>query len=410
MNFWESIKLSLSALRANKLRAGLTILGIVVGIFSIIVIMTVVTMLQNSIESGVSSLGKNTFQIQKWPAIMTGGPGSRSKYRNRKDITLEEFIKLKEVLTDAKFVAAEQWTFGKVVKFRNKETNPNVQVAGITPEAMKTNDWQVAIGREIRDSDIESGNPVAILGKDVADIIFPNIDPIGNEIRADGKPYRVIGVLESKGQMFGQSRDNFLLTSLTAFQSNYGRRNNSINITVTSYDKIDYNTLIESAIGHMRTIRKNMPGQENDFEIYSNESLLAQINDITKFVKIGAMAISFIALVAAGIGIMNIMLVSVTERTKEIGIRKAIGARKSAILSQFLIEAVVLCIAGGLVGIILGVGIGNLAGSFLSAQAAIPFDWIMIGIILCIIVGVLFGTYPAYKASNLDPIEALRYE
>ena len=160
----------------------------------------------------------------------------------------------------------------------------------------------------------------------------------------------------------------------------------------------------------MRVIRKVPPGSENDFDIFSNESIMGQINNITGGVRIGAMVISIIALIAAGVGIMNIMLVSVTERTREIGIRKAIGARKFSILFQFLIEAVILCITGGFIGIILGVGLGNLAGSFLNAQLAIPYNWVLIGFTLCIFVGIVFGTYPAYKASNLDPIEALRYE
>jgi len=197
---------------------------------------------------------------------------------------------------------------------------------------------------------------------------------------------------------------------ITTFQSMYGKRSRSINITVMSYSKEDYEATIEAAIGYMRTIRKVDAGKENDFDIFSNESLIGQINDITGGVKIGALVVSIIALLAAGVGIMNIMLVSVTERTREIGVRKAIGARKSNILAQFLIEAVTLCILGGFIGIVLGVAIGNLAGGLINAQTAIPYDWVMIGLSLCIMVGVIFGTYPAYKAANLDPIEALRYE
>ncbi len=168
--------------------------------------------------------------------------------------------------------------------------------------------------------------------------------------------------------------------------------------------------VIDAAIGHFRKIRKVEPGEPDDFSIFSNESLITQVNEITDPIKIGALVVSVIALLAAGVGIMNIMLVSVTERTREIGIRKAIGARRNSILIQFLIEAIILCFIGGVVGIIIGIGIGNLAGSFLSAQAAIPVDWVIIGISLCVLVGIIFGTYPAYKAANLDPIEALRYE
>jgi putative ABC transport system permease protein len=217
-------------------------------------------------------------------------------------------------------------------------------------------------------------------------------------------------VLEKQPEMFGESHDNYVLVPITTWQSMYGKYGRSVNIMVTAPSAETYDEIIESAIGHFRKIRKVEPGQPDDFSIFSNESLITQVNDITGPIKIGALAVSLVALIAAGIGIMNIMLVSVTERTREIGIRKAVGARKSSILVQFLIEAIILCITGGLLGIIIGIGIGNFAGSFLSAQMAVPFDWVIIGITLCIIVGLIFGTYPAYKAANLDPIESLRYE
>lgn len=410
MNIKEIIIIALQSVKTNKLRTALTMLGIVVGIFSIIVIMTILTMLQNSIEGGLSMLNKNTFQIQKYPAMQMGGPGSRDRYRNRKDITIEDYYRLSEMLTQAKYIGAEQWQWGNVVKFGNIETNPNVSVAGITTDAIHTNDWKIADGRALRETDIKYSNDVCLLGPDIVDKIFPGIDPIGKVVRIDNRPFKVIGVLERQQVLFGDSRDNYAIIPITTFQSIYGKRNRSINITVMSYSETDYNQVIEAAIGYMRTIRKVKPGEENDFDIFSNESLITQMNDITSGVKIGAMVVSIIALVAAGIGIMNIMLVSVTERTKEIGIRKAIGARKINILSQFLFEAIVLCVLGGLIGIILGVGIGNIAGSMLNAQTAIPYDWVLIGLLLCVTVGLIFGTYPAYKAANMDPIEALRYE
>jgi putative ABC transport system permease protein len=210
--------------------------------------------------------------------------------------------------------------------------------------------------------------------------------------------------------MFGQSNDNFVVTPITTWQSFYGKYSESVNIMVTAHTAEDYEDVIEAAIGHFRKIRKVKPGEDNDFSIFSNASLIIMVNNITEPIKLGALVVSVIALLAAGVGIMNIMLVSVTERTREIGIRKAIGAKKSSILMQFLFEAIILCLVGGLVGIIFGVGIGNLAGSFLNAPSAIPIDWVIIGITLCFMVGIIFGTYPAYKAANLDPIEALRYE
>jgi putative ABC transport system permease protein len=398
---------SLQSIRTNKLRTSLTILGIVVGIFSIIVIMTVITMLQISIEEGLSQLNKNTFQIQKNDPTIGSGPRFRAQ---RPDITIEDMYRLKEMLKDAKYVAAEQWQFGKVIKYRNRETNPNIQIAGITVEAMKTNNWNIEKGRELRDFDVQYSADVCILGKDVVEKLFPNINPIGQYVRVDKKNLLVIGLLEKQPSLFGQSRDNVVILPITTWQNMFGKYGRTVNITVMSYGKEDYNDLIDAAIGHMRTIRKLKPSESNNFYIYSNESLIGQVNDITEPIKIGSIAVSLIALIAAGVGIMNIMLVSVTERTREIGIRKSLGARKNWILLQFLFEAVILCLIGGIVGIILGVGIGNIAGSYLNAQTAIPFDWVVIGILLCIIVGVAFGTYPAYKAANLDPIEALRYE
>ena len=410
MKTTEIFKMSFQSLRTNKLRTFLTVLGVVVGIFSIIVIMTIITMLQNSIESGLASLAKNTFQIQKYPAIMTGGPGSRDKYRNRKDITLDEFNEFKEKMKDAKFVGAEQWQFGIVVQYGNNKTNPNIQLAGLTEEALETNEMIVSEGRPINKTDVKFTNNVCILGKDIVDKIFENVNPVGQVVRVSGRPLTVIGVLESKQALFGQSRDNYVVMPISTFQTMYGRRSRSINITVMAGSQTDYNKIIEASIGYMRTIRNVKPGEDNNFDIFSNESLMDQINSINEPIKIGALVVSLIALLAAGVGIMNIMLVSVTERTREIGIRKAIGARKSYIMIQFLSEAVILSIFGGLVGIIIGVGLGNFAGSFINAQMAIPVDWVMIGIALCIFVGVVFGTYPAYKAANLDPIEALRHE
>ncbi len=408
MQFSQLFSIAFQSILNNKLRTSLTILGVVVGIFSIIVIMTIITMLQNSIEDGLAMLNKNTFQIQKHEPMR--GPGSHRSDRNRKDITIDEATRLKELLVKAQYVGAEQWQFGKVVKFGNLETNPNISVAGATVDAMRTNDWIVDYGRDLRENDINYSTNVCLLGPDVVEKIFPNMNPIGQTVRVDSKPLKVIGVLQVQPAMFGESRDNYIVMPITTWQSIYGKYDESVNITVTAPDNASYNDVIDAAIGHFRKIRKVAAGEPDDFYIFSNESMITQVNDITGPIKIGALAVSLVALIAAGVGIMNIMLVSVTERTREIGIRKAIGARKTSILIQFLIEAVILCIVGGGVGIGLGIAIGNFAGSFLSAQMAIPYDWVMIGITMCVIVGLIFGTYPAYKASNLDPIEALRYE
>jgi len=408
MRFDQLFSISFQSILNNKLRTSLTILGVVVGIFSIIVIMTIITMLQNSIEGGLAMLSKNTFQIQKFDAMQ--GPSHDRSQRNRKDITIDEANRLKGLLTEALYVGAEQWQWGKIIKFGNLETNPNTHVGGQTVDAMRTNDFNVEFGRDFRESDIQYSADVCILGKEIVEKLFPNMDPINQTVRVDKRPLRVIGVMEKQPEMFGESHDNYVLVPITTWQSMYGKYGRSVNIMITAPSAESYDDVIESAIGHFRKIRKVEVGQPDDFSIFSNESLITQVNDITGPIKIGALAVSLVALLAAGVGIMNIMLVSVTERTREIGIRKAVGARKSSILTQFLIEAIILCLFGGTVGIIIGIAIGNLAGSFLSAQFAIPVDWVIIGISMCIIVGLIFGTYPAYKAANLDPIESLRYE
>ncbi len=410
MQLGQIFAMSLQSLKNNRLRTSLTILGVVVGIFSIIVIMTILTMLQNSIEEGVSFLSKNTFQIQKYPPIRTGGHGEWEKYRNRKDITLDDYYRLQEMLPRAKYIAADQGMGGRVVKYRNKETNPNIYATGVTSAVMQTSSLSIREGRGIQETDVDYSRNVCVLGPDVEEKLFGGLDPVGKKVRLDNIELQVVGIFEKQPGMFGQSFDTFIALPITTFQSMYGKRTRSVDITVMSHSEDDYNDVIEAAIGAMRTIRKVQAGEENDFNIFSNESLMGQINNITGGVKIGAMVVSIIALIAAGVGIMNIMLVSVTERTKEIGIRKAIGARKNSILIQFLIEAVVLCLLGGFIGIALGVGVGNLAGAALNATAAVPVDWVIIGLLLCVIVGVIFGTYPAYKAANLDPIEALRFE
>lgn len=407
MKITQLLVLAFESLKTNRLRTLLTVLGIVVGIFSIIVVMTIITMLQNTIEDGFQFLSKNTFEIRKYPAIQRG---HNDKIRNRKDITLNDYYRFEELMTDAKIVGAMLGDGGKVVKYGSEETNPNIYCVGVTQGVYSTLNLEIEEGREFRNDDIDYSANVCVLGYSIVEKLFYNIDPIGKTIRMDGKPLRVIGTIKKRPEIFGQSQDTYIVIPITTFQSFYGRRSSSVAITVMAYNSDVYESTIESAIGYMRKIRKVQPNEENDFDIFSNESLIGQVNDITGGIKIGALVVSLIALLAAGVGIMNIMLVTVTERTREIGIRKAVGANKKNILLQFLFEAVFLCILGGVVGIGIGIAVGNIAGSFLSAQSAVPYDWVFIGLTLCIVVGVIFGTYPAYKAANLDPIEALRYE
>lgn len=407
----EILKVAIQALKTNKLRSFLTVLGIIVGIFSIITISTILAMLQSTIESNVTSgLGSNTFKIRKFPAVIM----THEEYlemRKRDDITINEYERLKDKLEyDVENIGAEQWVYGRIFKYKNKKTNPDIGFCGATIEYFPNNQLIASDGRNFNTQDVQRYEKVIVLGDALAKFLFEDQDPIGEEITVDGYKLRVIGVLEKRGDWFGQSRDNFAVTPLTTFQNMFGKRARSVEITLSVYNKEDYQNIMEKTSGAFRTIRKVPIGEKEDFSIISNESVLSEINDITAGVRIGAYVIALIALLAAGVGIMNIMLVSVTERTREIGIRKAIGAKKNNILIQFLIESVVLSLLGGVIGIILGLLVGNMAGAALNAKATIPLDWVAIGVLLCIFVGVGFGTYPAHKASNLDPIEALRYE
>ena len=233
---------------------------------------------------------------------------------------------------------------------------------------------------------------------------------LGERVKIDGINYTVIGVLAPKGGALGGDQDNFAVVPLTTGLSRFGRWNRSIVILVQALDQAHYADTLDEVRGDLRTIRKVPPATEDDFEVISNDSLIEQFDTFTKAVRIGVVVVSFIALLAAGIGIMNIMLVSVTERTREIGIRRAIGAKKRNIMTQFIMEAVVLCELGGIVGVVLGILGGNATAYFLKLAPVIPVDWIFIGLGICSVVGVIFGTYPAWKAANLDPIESLRYE
>jgi len=406
----ELIRISLNTLRANKLRAALTLSGIIIGVFSIIAIMTLLNALQAGIEGGLSELGSNTFQIQKFPSIEIGGPGRRHKYRNRADITYEQGVRLMEKATIYKYISLEDYVYEKTFKSNKVTTNPNNFVGGVLPQYLECNNRAVQYGRFITETDINNNNKVAIIGMDVVDKLFPNVNPVGQYITIDNNQFQVIGVFEKKGEGFGQSNDNFALLPITTMEQIYGKNNRSINIAIQAPSKENFNESIENVVSVMRSIRRDKPGEPDSFEIFSNESLIGQVNSFTKYFKYGAGFISFIAMLAAGIGIMNIMLVSVTERTKEIGIRKAIGAKNASVLTQFLIEAIILCEFGGIIGIALGILTGNLVGLYLNTPVVIPYDWVIIGLVVCSVVGIVFGVYPAYKAAKLNPIDALRYE
>jgi putative ABC transport system permease protein len=406
MEFLEIIRLSLTAIRSNKLRSLLTLLGIFIGVFSIIAVMTAVQVLQNSIESGLSNLGSHTFEVQKHPVMANRTQWMKSL--KWKDFTYDQAKAVKERITLAQYVGIGILQRAETIQFGSLKTNPNVQVGGEEPAGFQTNNWTINEGRSITEDDVKYTAAVVVLMDDVVKKLFPLGGAVGNSIKVGNRHYIVIGTVEPKGSKLGGD-ENKVMIPLSTFLQQYGKvRNVYLKVKAKSPEVFD--ECVEETRMLLRTIRKVPPGEEDNFYIYSNDSLISTFNDFTFYLKIGVGFISFIALLAAGVGIMNIMLVSVTERTKEIGIRKAVGARRANILAQFMTEAIVLCQIGGILGIAAGVIGGNLTALALNFPAVFPLAWSLIGFAITTIVGIVFGVYPAWKASNLDPIESLRYE
>jgi len=406
----ESSMMAMSALGAHKLRSALTLLGVLVGVFSIIVVMTVMQAMQKQIATDMNQLGGQTFKVSKWPEIFLGGPGGFEKYLRRKELTLAQGRMVASRATLARSVGLDTDFNDVEVSSRYKEAVPSVGLNGDTPGSFDSQNWTIQDGRAISDADVEGLHDVCVLGGALATNLFPTGSPLNERVKFGGISYTVIGVLEEKGALSGGNQDNFAVIPITTALNRYGRPRQSIDILVQARSESEYDDTVEQVRSILRVLRKVPPGTEDDFEIFSNDSLLAQINSFTFAVRLGVTLVSSIALVAAGIGIMNIMLVSVTERTREIGVRRAVGAKKRNIMVQFIMEAVVLCEVGGAIGVLAGILGGNLAGHFMKLPAVIPYNWAVIGLIICSAVGIVFGTYPAYKAANLDPIDSLRYE
>jgi putative ABC transport system permease protein len=413
MLFREIIAMALSSLGANKLRAALTMTGITIGVFSIISVMTAIGALQSSIENGISFLGSNIFQFAKYPANINAGGEIKKKYQNRRDISYRQALHYYELMEgNAREICLK--CFGYELKgqavYNGVKTTPSLLIVGTNRSFLTANAYTLGYGRNLNDEDVDLARNVIVVGKMIEKRLFPHESPIGKVIRMSGHTYTIIGVLAEKGTSFGQSQDDICIMPITRFFEDFGEAKRTVNIATQSFSQETYNRTLDRGIGAMRIARGLRADQENDFEIYSNDSLKSAFTSIAGVVRIGAFVISFVALVAAGIGIMNIMLVSVTERTKEIGVRKSIGARSRDILRQFLAEAVFISEAGGILGIILGVIGGDLLAVWLKVDIIFPFGWAFAGLVVCSAIGIGFGLYPAYRAAALDPIEALRYE
>ena len=413
MRFTEILRMALGSLGVNKLRSSLTMLGITIGIFSVIGVMTAVTALRQSIETGISLFGSNIIQIAKRPVFVNDEGPSRRKYDLRRDITLAQAARFKELMEGWSDVICLK-TFNNdspaQATYLNRKTTPSITFGGTNEYFLNANQFSIELGRNFTAEDVDLIRPVAIIGQSISSHLFPSESPLGKVIKVAGRTYTVIGQYAAKGSTFGASGDDIVMIPITRYVADYGAQNRSINVATEAPSQERYNDTLDKAVTAMRIVRGLRPEQENDFEVYSNDSLISAFAKVADVIGAGAFVISAIALLAAGVGIMNIMLVSVTERTKEIGVRKSIGARKASILTQFLIEAVAISVMGGLLGILLGVGAGNGIALLLKASLVFPWFWAAVGILVCCGIGISFGFYPAWKAASLDPIEALRYE
>jgi len=413
----DTVLMSLQAIRSNKLRSSLTLVGIVLGVASIIAVMTGISVIQSTMEKEMSVLGTQTFQVQKWPAGFST-PEERRIAMRRPPMTLSDAQAIRDHVRSVDIVGSEIWDFGFKAEYRGEETNDNLSIVGGTPEYPQNNTHYVGHGHNITQMDVHASRKVVVIGHAIGQELFPFVDPVGRKIRVDDREYNVIGVFDEKKSAFGSQYDHYILMPVTTFLNTYGDVNRfgferSVNITVHAKTPEIVADAIEETRAVLRRVRGVRRGEEDNFEYFNSEGMIRQFNQMTAGVKVGAFAIGIIALLVAGIGIMNIMLVSVTERTKEIGIRKSLGAKPPYILRQFLLEAIVLCNLGGIIGVIVGFGIGNMIvklGMSSSFETVVPMQWAVIGLLFCTAVGVIFGMLPAIKASRLNPIDALRYE
>jgi putative ABC transport system permease protein len=409
----EILRMAFSSLGVNKLRSFLTMSGITIGVFSVIGVMTAVSALRGSIESGLSFLGSNIFQFAKLPTGISVNGNDRHKYESRRNVTLAEaqrYVDLMQGATQVVCLKVFERNNAVTATYGNRKTTPDVTFIGTDANFTISNQFTVETGRNFTGADVDLIRPVAIIGTDIVNKLFPSENPLGKRFSAAGHTYTVVGTFAAKGKSFGESQDNYVIVPITLFLMEQGAEKYTVNIATQSPSQELYNATMEKGISVMRIVRGLRPEQENDFDLYSNDSLIAAFAKVADVISGGAFIISAIALLAAGVGIMNIMLVSVTERTKEIGVRKAVGARKVTILTQFLVESVALSVTGGLFGIILGTGAGNALAVALSVAVVFPWGWAITGVIVCSVIGIAFGLYPAWKAASLDPIEALRFE
>ncbi len=415
ISWLENVAFAVLAMRSQKLRSFLTLLGVMAGVATVIMMVSFVVGFNNSITAAFTSFGAHLVQFQKFEPRF--GPNEiPEEWRNRRDLTIEDADALKRLATHAAAVSPERYLFTPrqpIIRAGRNEANGPVML-GAAPDYQAANTHFVGDGRFFTEADLSHVARVAVIGLDTAEALFPLRDPIDEELTIDGVPYRVIGVFEKKGSAFGGSNDNFLAIPITTFDQQFPEIKNgggdTIHIATVPKRAEDVHLLMEQETAILRARRGLRPNQENDFAIFTSEGMLRNFQQITGGVAAAMVVIAGIALLVGGVGVLNIMLVNVTQRTREIGLRKALGARRKDIAVQFLVEAVTLTAVGGVLGVALGLGAAVLAKAAFDFDAATPAWSIVLGLGVSSAVGLVFGMWPAVKAARQDPIEALRYE
>ena len=405
MQFDECVKVALATLRAHKMRGLLTCLGVIIGVTAVIGLLAIVSGIRDSVARQFSSIGSEMISINRWDWASSGDD---EDYEKRKPLTMREFEAVRG-LPSVSAAAPTVYTSRDIV-FRNVRVG-GVTICGTNDVYPAIENWTVQEGRFLAEDDVHATRAVVVLGADVAQNIFPDGGAVDQDIRIGGQSYRVIGTLEKKGSIFGQSQDNIVNVPYTSFAKHWGMSTRrDVNISALASSGHSMQETIDEIRGALRRVRRVPLEANDDFAINTSDRLIQTFNRISAGFFAVMIMIGGMALLVGGIGIMNIMLVSVTERTREIGIRKAIGARRRDIVVQFLIEAVILCLLGGVVGILLGCGIALAVAQASPVPARVTTGSIVLGFGVSTIVGLVFGLWPAIRAARLDPVDALRYE
>ena len=403
----ETIRQALDALRGNALRSALTLVGMAIGVFSVIASVTAVGVLEASFLDNLSALGSQTITVTR---VKTDGSATDEE-RKRRALPYETAVRLEERLTLPTSVSPSIQTFGGQVRAGTETTDPNVTILGADADYAGNHATELADGRWISEDDVASGRAVVVLGATVAERLFAGREAVGREVRLDGRRHTVVGVAAEESGGFGvMDPNNYVAAPLTRVLSVYGLADEDVTIDVRAASPETVAATRDELIGGLRALRRVPPEAASDFEVTDGDAVAKQFESFTGALAIGGAGIGLIALLAAGVGVMNIMLVSVTERTREIGVRKSLGATRTDIRRQFLVEAVVLCQIGGLVGLVGGVLAGNALTAVLGGSVTVPWGWAVGALVGVTVVALAFGVYPAAQAARLRPIEALRYE